>query len=101
MTESALPPPKKQLPLPVISDEASECLEKLRTFIYCWKYLYREELLRFYHLLVLTWSPHAARFYEAMIDWSLSDMERLLEKLGFSVKELDCYRHWALTHKTA
>ncbi len=73
-------------------------LESLRTFIYCWRYLHRADLNRFLELMRGLDSPHAAHFYEAIHSLNLLLIEDNLERLGFSVKELDCYKHWELAH---
>ena len=38
-------------------------------------------------------SPYAGKFYDASTDWSLTNIEMLLEKVGYSVKDLECYKH--------
>ena len=73
-------------------------LEQLRTFVYCWRYLFREDLTLVYNFLRVAKSPLAPRFVEAMTDFNLVGLEASLNKLGFPVKELDCYKHWAAKH---
>lgn len=63
-------------------------LESQMTFVYLWKYLYRPVLDRFYLMLKMADSPHAPRLWEAIHDLHLSMVERDLELLGFSVKQM-------------
>lgn len=42
--------------------------------------------------------PDASKLWDAVNDLNLVKLERSLDDLGFSVKDLDCYKHWALTH---
>ena len=76
-------------------------VEQLRTFVYCQRYLFRESFDRYYAHLKSVDSPHAAMFWEAAHDLHLAALEASLAKIGFPVKELDCYKHWALTHSPA
>ena len=73
----------------------SEDCERLRDFIYAFKYLFRKEVGMFFEFLCRVKSPYAGKFYDATTDWSLTNVERILEKCGYPVKELDCYKHWA------
>ena len=66
---------------------SEDFLEKQRTFVYCWRYL-------FYNFLKQTESPLAPKFAEAIMDFNLYFVEDSLAKLGFAVKDLDCYKHW-------
>lgn len=76
-------------------------LIRLRTFVYCWRYLFRDDLVLVYNFLRQTKSPLAAKFYEAVVDLNLCFVEDSLAKLGFAVKDLDCYKHWAAKRMTA
>lgn len=71
--------------------------ENLRTFVYYWRYLFREDLETVLKLMRLLQSPFAPRFYEAVTSMNLGSIEALLERNGYSVKQLSCYR--ALTAK--
>lgn len=71
--------------------------ENLRTFVYYWRYLFREDLETVLNLMRLLQSPMAPRFYEAVTSMSLGFVEDLLERHGYSVKLMPCYR--ALTAK--
>lgn len=71
--------------------------ENLRTFVYYWRYLFREDLETVLNLMRLLQSPLAPRFYEAVTSMNLGSIEALLERNGYSVKQLSCYL--ALTAK--
>lgn len=71
--------------------------ENLRTFVYYWRYLFREDLETVLKLMRLLQSPFAPRFYEAVTSMNLGSIEALLERNGYSVRQLSCYR--ALTAK--
>lgn len=66
--------------------------ENLRTFVYYWRYLFREDLSTVLNLMRLLQSPLAPRFYEAVTSMNLGSIEALLERNGYSVKQLSCYR---------
>ena len=80
---------------------SEDFLEKQRTFVYCWRYLFRDDLGLFYNFLKQTKSPLAPKFAEAIMDFNLCFVEDSLAKLGFAVKDLDCYKHWAAKRLTA
>ena len=71
--------------------------ENLRTFVYYWRYLFREDLETILKLMRLLQSPFAPRFYEAVTSMNLGSIEDLLDRHGYSVRQLSCYR--ALTAK--
>lgn len=66
--------------------------ENLRTFVYYWRYLFREDLSTVLNLMRLLQSPLAPRFYEAVTSMNLGSIEDMLERNGYSVKQLSCYR---------
>lgn len=70
-------------------------LERLRVFIYVWRYLFRVHLENFLKLLQDMESPLAPSLWEAVHDLQMSSLERELADLGYAVKDLDCYKHWA------
>ena len=70
-------------------------MERQRTFIYYVRYLFREELDLFIDFMRRVDSPRAGQFWEAVHGMHLSTAERDLAKLGYDVKELDCYKSWA------
>lgn len=66
--------------------------ENLRTFVYYWRYLFREDLETILKLMRLLQSPFAPRFYEAVTSMNIGSIEALLERHGYSVRQLSCYR---------
>lgn len=70
-------------------------LERQRTFIYNWRYLYKDSLELILELLYRMQSPLTPALWEAIHDMYLWKAERDLAKLGYDVKELDCYKSWA------
>lgn len=66
--------------------------ENLRTFVYYWRYLFREDLETVLKLMRLLQSPFAPRFYEAVTSMNLGSIENMLERNGYSVRQLSCYR---------
>lgn len=66
--------------------------ENPRTFVYYWRYLFREDLETVLKLMRLLQSPFAPRFYEAVTSMNIGSIEALLERNGYSVKQLSCYR---------
>lgn len=66
--------------------------ENLRTFVYYWRYLFREDIETVLKLMRLLQSPFAPRFYEAVTSMNIGSIEALLERNGYSVKQLSCYR---------
>lgn len=71
--------------------------ENLRTFVYYWRYLFREDLETVLKLMRLLQSPFAPRFYEAVTSMNIGSIEDMLDRHGYSVRQLSCYR--ALTAK--
>lgn len=67
--------------------------EKLLSFVYEFKYLHRGQLEAIYALLKAVRSPLAPSFYELMHSMSIGNLESVLAKAGYSVKNLDCYKH--------
>lgn len=76
-------------------------LIRLRTFVYCWRYLFRDDLMLVYNFLKTSKSPLAPKFAEAIMDLNIVGVEESLAKLGFAVKDLDCYKHWEAKRLTA
>lgn len=67
--------------------------EKLLSFVYEFKYLHRGQLEAIYALLKAVRSPLAPSFYELMHSMSIGNLETILAKAGYSVKNLDAYKH--------
>jgi len=66
--------------------------EDLRTFVYYWRYLFREDLETVLKLMRLLQSPFAPRFYEAVTSMNLGSIEDMLDRHGYSVRQLSGYR---------
>lgn len=99
-----LPPPNEPAPKQISAAPQKEprkflvdekYLERQRTFIYNWRYLYKDSLELILELLYRMQSPLAPALWEAIHDMYLWKAERDLAKLGYDVKELDCYKSWA------
>lgn len=72
-------------------------MEELRSLVYTWRYLHRANLERYVDFLRSVDSPYAASMWEAVHDFNWLNLEASLDKIGYSVKELPCYKHW-LSH---
>lgn len=75
-------------------------MEKLLSLVYTWRYLHRANLERYVEFLRSVDSPYAASMWEAVHDFNWASLEASLDKIGFNVKELPCYKHW-LSHQPA
>lgn len=75
-------------------------MEELRSLVYTWRYLHRANLERYVDFLRSVDSPYAASMWEAVHDFNWLNLESSLDKIGYSVKELPCYKHW-LSHQPA
>ena len=75
-------------------------MEELRSLVYTWRYLHRANLERYVDFLRSVDSPYAASMWEAVHDFNWLNLEASLDKIGYSVKELPCYKHW-LSHQAA
>lgn len=88
---------KPQLP-PVDIPEGALVLEKsdakrIANFVYFWKYLFRSDLELIHELLQRLDSPKASHFHDAVNELNLSLLEGTLEKYGYSVTQMPCYKH--------
>lgn len=72
--------------------------ERIAYFVYYWRYLFRPDLELILRLLQTVNSPKAAQFYEAVTELHLPLLEMTLEKHGYSIKEMSCYKH-LVTHR--
>lgn len=77
---------------------SAEFCEHVRTLVYCWRYLFKKEIDLVYRTMRAMQSPHAPMTWEAIHDLNLVFLEKDLDKVGFPVKELKCYQHWASRH---
>lgn len=78
----------------------ADFMEKLLYLVYTWRYLHRANLERYVDFLRSVDSPYAASMWEAVHDFNWLNLEASLDKIGYSVKELPCYKHW-LSHQPA
>jgi prophage antirepressor-like protein len=74
---------------------SAEFCEHVRTLVYCWRYLFKKEIDLVYQTMRAMESPHAGILWDAIHDLNLVFLEKDLEKIGFPVKALECYKHWA------
>lgn len=72
--------------------------ERIMNFVYYWRYLFKPELEMILRLLRLVDSPKAARFYEVVTELHLPLLEGTLERHGYSVKGMSCYKHLMNNH---
>ena len=76
----------------------ADFLKILQTFCYYQRYLFRKPLMQAMRVMQALDVPDASKLWDAVNDLNLVKLERSLDDLGFSVKDLDCYKLWALTH---
>lgn len=85
---------------PKVYTVKADFMEKLLSLVYTWRYLHRANLERYVDFLRSVDSPYAASMWEAVHDFNWLSLEASLDKIGYSVKELPCYKHW-LSHQPA
>lgn len=85
---------------PKVYTVRADFMEKLLSLVYTWRYLHRANLERYVEFLRSVDSPYAASMWEAVHDFNWASLEASLDKIGFNVKELPCYKHW-LSHQPA
>ena len=85
---------------PKVYTVRADFMEKLLSLVYTWRYLHRRNLERYVEFLRSVDSPYAASMWEAVHDFNWASLEASLDKIGFNVKELPCYKHW-LSHQPA
>lgn len=85
---------------PKVYTVRADFMEKLLSLVYTWRYLHRANLERYVEFLRSVDSPYAASMWEAVHDFNWPNLESSLDKIGYSVKELPCYKHW-LSHQPA
>ncbi len=92
---------KPQLQRPAIPEGAVVLegvdIERIRNFVYYWRYLFRPQLEAIEKLLRLVDSPMSARFHEVAHSLNLALLETTLEKQGYPVKEMRCYKYLMAT----
>lgn len=85
---------------PKVYTVRADFMEKLLSLVYTWRYLHRANLERYVEFLRSVDSPYAASMWEAVHDFNWVSLEASLDKIGYSVKELPCYKHW-VSHQPA
>ncbi len=87
--------PEKALPTKprVTYTVTADFLEKQRTFVYCIRYLFRDPLMQAMKVMQALDVPNANRLWDVVHDFNLAELESNLDRLGYPVKELDCYKH--------
>lgn len=76
----------------------ADFLRTLQVFCYYQRYLFRKPLMQAMRVMQALDVPDAGKLWDAVNDLNFVKLERSLDDLGFSVKDLECYKHWALTH---
>lgn len=76
----------------------ADFLKTLQVFCYYQRYLFRKPLMQAMRVLLALDVPDASKLWDVVNNLNFVELERSLDDLGFSVKDLDCYKHWALTH---
>ena len=91
MDEPVTPPPQDGGA--VLSKEE---MKRIQTAVYLRSYLFKPIEDAFYHFLVSAKSPLAPRAWECFHDLNFQLLEPVLDKHGYSVKELPQYKHLVL-----
>lgn len=86
-------PEKKQAPTSAVVLNESEA-KLLLTFIYVARYLFRGCFALTYQFLEQSRSPMTGIFYEFLMDPHLAVVEKILDEHGYSVSDLECYKHY-------
>lgn len=76
----------------------ADFLRTLQVFCYYHRYLFRKPLMQAMRVMLALDVPDASKLWDVVNNLNFVELERSLDDLGFSVKDLDCYKHWALTH---
>lgn len=76
----------------------ADFLKILQTFCYYQRYLFRKPLMQAMRVMQALDVPDASKLWDVVNNLNFVELERSLDDLGFSVKDLDCYKYWALTH---
>lgn len=76
----------------------ADFLKTLQVFCYYQRYLFRKPLMQAMRVMQALDVPDASKLWDVVNNLNFVKLERSLDDLGFSVKDLDCYKHWALTH---
>lgn len=76
----------------------ADFLKTLQVFCYYQRYLFRKPLMQAMRVMLALDVPDASKLWDVVNNLNFVELERSLDDLGFSVKYLDCYKYWALTH---
>ena len=76
----------------------ADFLKTLQVFCYYQRYLFRKPLMQAMRVMLALDVPDASKLWDVVNNLNFVELQRSLDDLGFSVKDLDCYKHWALTH---
>lgn len=76
----------------------ADFLKTLQVFCYYQRYLFRKPLMQAMRVMLALDVPDSSKLWDVVNNLNFVELERSLDDLGFSVKDLDCYKHWALTH---
>ena len=68
--------------------------DRLLTWVYYWRYLFRAPLHLFAEFLGRVGSPYAGAFHEAVADPYMGFLEDILRKNGYDVRQLKCYQYF-------
>lgn len=68
--------------------------DRLLTWVYYWRYLFRTPLHLFAEFLGRVGSPYAGAFHEAVADPYMGFLEDILRKNGYDVRQLKCYQYF-------
>ena len=74
--------------------------DRLLTWVYYWRYLFRTPLHLFAEFLGRVGSPYAGAFHEAVADPYMGFLEDILRKNGYDVRQLKCYQYF-IAHNNA
>lgn len=89
-------PPETERPQRYVVD--ADFLRTLQVFCYYHRYLFRKPMMQATRVMQALDVPDASKLWDVVNNLNFVELERSLDDLGFSVKDLDCYKHWALTH---
>lgn len=89
-------PPETERPQRYVVD--ADFLRTLQVFCYYHRYLFRKPMMQATRVMLALDVPDASKLWDVVNNLNFVELERSLDDLGFSVKDLDCYKHWALTH---
>ena len=77
----------------------ADFLKTLQVFCYYQRYLFRKPLMQAMRVMLALDVPDANKLWDAVNNFNFVALEHALDDLGYSVKDLDCYKHWALTQE--